>query len=347
MLALVYHGPDDVRLDDRPIPDIAPDEVLIRVVSAGICGTDLRIVRGQHRMFPPGTVRIPGHEVVGDVVRTGSAVSDIAMGQRVFVAPNIGCGSCRHCRSGQNNRCASYEALGVTMDGGFAEYMRIPGSAVRQGNLILVEDGLDPGIATLIEPLACVLRGQNASSLGIPDTVLIVGAGPIGLLHLALARLRGACSILVSDYLAERLQMAQQMGADRVVDPARENLTQVVRDVSRGEGADVIIVAAPSTEAQEEALLQAAIGGRINFFGGLPRSWSNIRMDSNIVHYKELTITGTTACSTEDCWEAAQIVNSGRIDLRPLLSARFPLRQANEALALAGERQSLKIVLDC
>ena len=346
MLAAVYHGPNDLRLEQRPIPAIGPDEALLRVVSTGICGTDLRIAHGEHRKFPPGTIRIPGHEIVGDLAELGANVTSLHVGQRVMVAPNYGCGHCRQCINGHNNRCANYGAVGVTMDGAFAEYMRIPAPLIFQGGLIPVDAATDPAAAALIEPLACVVRGQAALDIGPNDLVLVIGAGPIGNMHVMLARLKGARRIIVSEVQAARLPHAVQMGADRGVDALNEDLAAVVRDESGGEGADVIIVAAPAHTAQQDALNLAAIGGRINFFGGLPKDRSRIDFDSNLVHYKELVITGTTACSTGDCWRAAEIVNAGRVDLSQLISGRFPLQEIHTALAQAEDRTSLKIVVE-
>lgn len=346
MLAAVYHGPEDVRLEEVPVPVIGADEVLLKVANAGICGTDLRIWHGAHRKFPPGTVRIPGHELVGDIAELGANVKGLEPGERVFVAPNMGCGHCRQCVSGNNNRCARYEAIGVTMDGAFAEYVRIPAAAILQGNLIPLAAQADPAAAALIEPFACVLRGQDAVAVRPGEVVLVVGAGPIGVMHVMLARLRGAGRVIVSDLLPDRLRLAIRTGADRTVSPLQEDLAAVIAEESGGEGADVIIVAAPAAGAQEEALKLSAIGGRINLFGGLPREQSTIRFDSNLVHYKELVVTGTTACSTADCWRAAALVNSGRVDLSHLVSARFPLSEALQALAAAEDRKSLKVVIE-
>jgi len=346
MLAAVYHGPDEVRVEEVPTPQISPDEVLLRVVSATVCGTDLRIWHGHHRMYPPGTVRIPGHEVVGDIGQVGAQVRGLTAGQRVFVAPNMGCGHCRQCVSGNNNRCANYAAFGVTMDGGFAEYMRVPAAAILQGNLIPLQAEVDPAEAALIEPFACVLRGQNALNIQPVDVVLVMGAGPIGIMHMLLARLRGARRVLVSEVAGDRLAQAARLGADRVIDLGQEDLAAVVREQSDGQGADVIIVAAPAHQAQESALQLAAIGGRINFFGGLPKDRPTIAFDSNQAHYKELLVTATTACSTLDCWQAAGIVNSGKIDLSPLISLRFPLKEAVLALAAAEGRQVLKVAVE-
>lgn len=346
MQAAVYYGPNDLRVEARAVPEIGPDEALLKVVSVGICGTDLRILHGGHRMYAPGVTRVPGHEVVGDIAAVGENVVGLPVGTRVFVAPNMGCGHCDQCVSGNNNRCANYDAFGITLDGAFAEYMRIPAAAIMQGNLIPLAADADPAAAALIEPFACVLRGQNAVDVHLGDVVLIVGAGPIGVMHIMLAKLRGAARVIVSEFMDARLEQALAAGADVAVNPQNENLAEVVARESNGRGADVIIVAAPAHAAQESALELAAIGGRINLFGGLPKDRPTINFDSNIVHYKELIVTGTTACSTADCRQAAAIVNSGRLDLAPIVSGRYSLNDAVNAFTQAEDRTSLKIVIE-
>jgi L-iditol 2-dehydrogenase len=346
MLAAVYHGPSDLRLEKYPMPEIGPDEALLKVASAGICGTDLRILHGGHRMYAAGVQRIPGHEVAGEVVAVGKNVYGLDIGKMVFISPNMGCGHCDQCVRGNNNRCADYDAFGITMDGAFAEYLRIPSAAIRQGNLIPLEPGLDLGVAALIEPLACVLRGQNAVDLRLGDLVLIVGAGPIGLMHVLLAKMRGAEKIIVSEVQDARLLQALEIGADLGVNPNREDLYDVVARQSRGKGADVIIIAAPAHAAQENAVRLAAIGGRINLFGGLPKNKPTINFDSNMVHYKELVVTGTTACSTADCRQAAAIINTGRLDLSPIISARYSLNQVLDAFEHAQDQMALKIIIE-
>jgi len=346
MAALVYYGAHDLRLENVPVPQISAKEILLQVSSASICGTDLRIYHGNHRKYPEGTIRIPGHEVVGVITNIGENVQDFQAGQRVFIAPNIGCGHCRLCIAGKNNLCPNYQAVGVTIDGGFAEYMRIPEQAILQGNVMPISDSVDPAVAALTEPFACVLRGQNALNIQPGNVVLVMGAGPIGIMHIKLARLRGAGRVIVSEPAEERLAQAVQTGADRAVNPLKEDLNQILMEESNGAGADAIIVAAPAHQAQESALQLAAIGGRINFFGGLPKDKPHIQLDSNLVHYKELVITGTTACSTYDCWQAAEIINSGRIELSDIISRRFPLSDALEAFNVAEQRTSLKVVIE-
>jgi L-iditol 2-dehydrogenase len=346
MLAAVYHGPEDIRVETVPRPEIGPDEVLIKVLNANICGTDLRIYKGGHRHYPPGAVRIPGHEVVGEIAEMGDQVVGYAVGQRVFVAPNMGYGRNRATISGNNNMDPDFQAIGINLDGAFAEYMRVPALAIQQGNLMPIQDGVDPAVAALIEPLACVLRGQNAVNVHDGDVVVVMGAGPIGILHLKLARLRGALRVIVSEPSADRRQQALALGADCVVDPIHDDLRAVVLAESGGRGADVIIVAAPSKAAQQSAIDIAAIGGRINFFGGLAKHDPFIQLDANVVHYRELVITGTTACSTYDCLRAADIVNSGRLDLAPLITSRFPLREAVAAFAAAADGANLRVSLE-
>ena len=346
MLAAVYHGPQDLRVEQVPMPKVGSGELLIRVLDASICGTDLRIFHGNHRKYPAGTVRIPGHEVVGTIAEIGTGVSGYKVGQRVFIAPNMGCGHCQACVTGNNNLCADFDAVGVTLNGGFAEYMLVPANSVQQGNVILIEESVDPAVAALVEPFACVLRGQNALHIRPGEVVLVMGAGPIGVMHVKLARARGAGRVIVSEPVPSRAAQAERMGAHRVVNPAQASLKDVLAEESNGRGADVIIVAAPVHAAQESAIELAAIGGRINMFGGLPKDHPTIQLDSNLVHYKELIVTGTTACSTADCWQASAIVNSGLIDLSDLVSQRFPLVQALAAFAAAEDRKSLKIVLE-
>jgi L-iditol 2-dehydrogenase len=346
MLAAVYHGANDLRVEEVPTPVVGAGELLVKVSSASICGTDLRIFHGSHRMFPPGTVRIPGHEVVGVIMEIGAGLDGFSSGDRVFIAPNMGCGKCAQCISGNNNLCATYDAIGVTIDGGFAEYMRVPSRSVQQGNIIQVSENVDPAVAALIEPFACVLRGQNALNIQAGEMVLVIGAGPIGVMHTKLAKARGAGRVIVSEPLVNRAEQVKGMGADRVVNPLQEDLLSVIKEESGGRGADVVLVAAPVHAAQETALSMAAISGRINFFGGLPKERPIINFDSNLVHYKELVVTGTTACSTNDCWQATRIINSGLIDLTDLVSQRFPLRDAVSAFSAAEDRNSLKIVIE-
>ena len=335
MLAARYEQGSGLRLERIPVPRIGPGEALLAVETASICATDVRIVKGAHQKYGQGTVRTPGHEIAGRVVQTGSGVTSVKAGQRVFVAPNIGCGECPACRRGKNNLCPDYEAFGITLDGGFAEYMRVTAEAIEQGNLFPIGEEVDAAEMTLAEPLACVLHGQEQVNVRAGDTVLIFGAGPIGLMHLLLAKARGASAVVIADLNAARLAAAARLGATRVVDAASGSF----------EGADVVIVATASAAALQQAVSAAAPGGRINFFAGLPKEASGVKLDCNLIHYRELWITGTTGCSTDDCRRAAELVLARKLDLKALISARFPLAAMDQALEAAKSPSHLKIVM--
>lgn len=319
---------------------------MVRVISASICGTDLRIFRGLHQQYPPGTVRIPGHEVVGRLEQLSGRVEGLEVGQVVFVAPNMGCGHCRQCLRGSPNLCPNFSAIGVTIDGGFADFLLVPAPAVVQGNLIPLDDNADLSMAALIEPLACVLRGQEAADVHAGDVVLVLGAGPIGMLHVMLAKYRGAKRVIVSEIVAERLDHVEKLGADRVVNPHLERLETVVRDETEGEGADVVIVAASVGELQAAALEVSATGGRIVLFGGLPSNQAAVSLNTNRVHYKELKVTGSTGCSTLDCRHAAELAVAGAIDLSRIVGGRYTLSNIGPAFEAAQERKALKVFIE-
>jgi L-iditol 2-dehydrogenase len=343
MQALVYRGPNNLRVEDRPPPEPGPGEAVLRVGACGICGTDLRIAAGGHRAYPPGTVRTPGHEVAGTILAVGEGIG-LQEGRPAFVAPNIGCGRCAQCRAGRVNLCVRPEAVGISMDGGLADQLLLPANLVAQGNVLPVPETADLRAVALAEPLACVLRGSEACDIGAGDLVVIIGAGPVGLMHLLVARLADPGAVIVSQRSEERRRLALEYGADEAVGP--DDLTATVMDVSGGRGADVVIVAAPAPEAQRQALEIAAPAARINFFAGLPRGRSMVELDTNLIHYRELVITGTTANTTGDCQRALELILGGSIDTAALISRSYRLAQAHEALAAAGSGEALKVVIE-
>lgn len=346
MLAAVYHGPKDIRVEKVEQPAIGPDEALLKVRAATICGTDLRTYTSGHHESLSGAQRILGHEVAGDVVAVGPAVTSLKVGQRVAVAPNAGCGGCWQCIQGNNHLCEGHWALGMNVDGAFAEYMRIPAPYIRGGNVAEIPEGVSYAEAALVEPCSCVYNGIRAVHIEPGDVVLIIGAGPIGIMHLFMARLSGARRVIVSEMSEERLTQALAFGADLTVNPEKQDVGEVVRAASGGQGAHVVIVAAPSPAAQMQAMEFVAVHGRINFFGGLPKGSEFIRFNSNLVHYKEVVVTGTSGSNNYQYRRTMEIVASGRIRLEQLLSARFPLAQVDEAFALAASRKALKVAVE-
>lgn len=350
MKAIVYRGPKELVVEDRPDRPLDEGEVRVAVESVGVCGTDVRIYKGEHGAYADAHRtggRVPGHEIVGRVAESAAAAlgSGLAIGDLVFVAPNIGCGRCRHCRTGDENRCPTTDGIGITLDGGFAEALVVPSQAVERGNLIPLEENCDHDAATLIEPLACVLRGQDKVDVHEGDTVLVAGGGPVGLLHIALAVSRGASLVICSEPSAARRAAAQRAGAAVVIDPVAEELATAVPDATDGLGADIVITAAPVHALQTAAVQLAAVGGRVLLFGGLPKSRPTVELDTNAIHYKELMVAGTTASALDDCRRAAELVSSGKIALDRMVSDVLALEDFPDAVAKVQDGSALKVVI--
>lgn len=335
MLALAYRGPGRLELEERSDPRPGDGEAVVRVEACSICGTDLRIAAGAHRAYADASGRVPGHEIVG-VVAAAGAGARVDEGTRVFVAPNYGCGRCRACLRGDVNLCETPRAIGISEDGGFAERLLLPRELVAQGNLLPIRNGADPGALAVAEPLACALRGSRAARLEPGDRVLVFGAGPVGLLHVALAREAGAGEITVCEPNPERRQRSLAWGAT----------TTYADGADAPGGVDAVVVAAPVASAQRQALELAGTGGRVVLFAGLPREASLVELDTNLVHYKELVVTGTTASTNAECRDALDLILDGRIDTASLVDARFGLDAAREAFALAGSGRALKVVIE-
>lgn len=338
MKAAVFSYPPHLCIEDVPEPRVGRGDILIRVRAASLCGTDLRIARRGHGAIPQDEKRILGHEVVGEIVAVGKDVEGLKEGMLVLVAPNYGCGRCRFCIEGATHHCPSGRALGITQDGGFAEYMRVPEEAVRQGNVFPLPPDADPVQFSFVEALACVVHGFLPLSVTFRDVVLIYGAGPIGLMFLELCRLHGAREVWMADLSPLRLEVAERKGAKTIVVGKRR-----VKDILQG--VDVIIVAAPALEAQKEALEVAGIFGRVNFFGGLPPGVSEAPIATNLIHYKELLVTGTTRSNNFHVRLALDLLERRQIDLSYLVSHILPLGAIEEGLKLMEGKDALKVVL--
>jgi len=345
MKAAVYYGIKDVRLEEVPTPQINEREVLIKCRAAAVCGTDLRIYNHGHSKIPPGAKVILGHELAGEVVEVGAKVTGIKKDMRVFVAPNIGCGKCYLCLQGSYHLCNDYEAIGLPLNGGFAEYVKIPERAVEQGVVLELPEALSYEEAALNEPMACVYNGFKICPAEPGDTVLIFGAGPVGIMHLMMTRLAGASKIIVAEISKERLKQAKSLGADVLVNSQTENIEKRVYAETEGRGANLIVTACPSPEAQKIAPRLASLHGKINFFGGLPKGKDEINLNTNLIHYKELIITGSHGCNTYHCKMALDLQASGKINLQSLITNKFPLAQIKEAFEAALTGQGLKTII--
>lgn len=346
MLAYEYQSDGSMRIVERDRPTAGEGELVIDVAAAGICGTDLKIARGEHRFYPTGTVRVPGHETVGIVAENRSGQDRFAPGTPVAAAPNIACGRCRPCHRGLGNLCENYESVGLTFDGGFAEQLLIPAAAVANGNVMVIPDGLDLSIASLTEPIAAVVRGLRPLAITPEDTMLICGAGPIGLIALLVAKHRGVSQVIVSQTSPHRRSIAERLGADHTVNPRERDLAEQVRELTDGAGADAIMVATPVGQVFSDALRSAAKGARINFFAGLPSGKGEIPLDANLIHYGELIVTGSTANTNADNEEALELLADSPDLFAPLITASFPLEEADKAFEAAKGGEHLKVLIE-
>ena len=338
MKAVTFSYPPHVKVKDREIPSPKDGEILVQVKAGALCGTDLRIARRGHGSIREGEERILGHEVVGIIAKKGASVEGFEEGMHVAVAPNYGCGRCSYCIRGLTHHCPETRAIGITVDGGFAEFMLVPQKAVTQGNVMVIPDTVDFVSVSFVEALACVVHGFLPLQVGFEDRVLIYGAGPIGLMFWELCRHAGAKEVWIVDLSLERLKVAEGKGA-RTILSGKESVKETVGS------ADVVIVAAPSPEAQKEALEIAGTYGRINFFGGLPPQIKEVSLPSNLIHYKELLVTGTTRSNNFHFRYALDLLVSQTLDLSYLVTHVLPLEEIEKGLQLMESQQSLKVVL--
>lgn len=344
MKAAVLTAPNQISLSEVATPQPNQGDLLIRVRAATICGTDIRIYRGRKT----AGVRYPsvlGHEFAGEVIDAGGHAS-LKVGDRVSLCPFISCGQCHLCKTGRENLCHQGTAVGYEIDGAFAEVIRIPAQAVAAGNIRLLPDRMSYEEAALVEPLSCIVNGQNKVNLNSADTVVVLGAGPIGLLHVHVARLRGAARIIVSDPSPHRRDTALKAGANLAVDPTSDDLVARVKEETGGRGADVVICAIGIAALARQATDLAAYGGRISLFAGYSKG-EMAEMDVNAIHYRELTVTGAFGQSRQDFDRAFDMVASGQLDLKPMITHRFALDDIVEALAVAEGGAAIKVaVLD-
>jgi L-iditol 2-dehydrogenase len=343
MLAAVFQGPGQLEVTEIDTPEIGADEVLVKVGANTICGTDVRIFRGEKTkgIYPP---TILGHEMAGHVYQLGKRVRGYEVGAPVAIAPVITCQRCFYCQNGMENICLNQKTLGYDVKGGLSEYVRIPADAIAAGNLFVVQNDLPSEYLALAEPLACCVNGHHCSQIHLNSSVLIMGSGPIGLFHLQLSLLAGARTVIVSDPSAPRRAVASAFGAHITIDPTVEDLPSVVSEVTGGLGVDSIIICIGVPTLVNDALHMARQRGRINIFAGLAdKGWAEI--EANLIHYKELEVTGSANSRRADYQTALQLIESGRIKVEPMVTDRFPLQSAHEALDKVASGKCIKIAV--
>jgi L-iditol 2-dehydrogenase len=338
-----FYSPGDIRVEDAPEPSPGPGDVKIRVRNCSTCGTDVKISKfGHHHLRPP---RVMGHEIAGEVADVGAEVTGWQPGDRVQVIAAIPDGTCEECRRGRMTVCPNQESMGYHYDGGFAEYTIVPAKVLAVDGLNRLPDELGFDEASVAEPLACVLNGQELARVGEGDDVVVIGAGPIGCLHVRLARARGAARVFLADLNPDRLAMS----AERVEPDAALHGTDLVDQVMKltdGRGADAVITAAASGAAQEQALQMAARQGRISFFGGLPKDDPVIACDSNTVHYRELTIVGANGSSPRHNARALELIASGAVPVADLITHHLPLADVLEGIDIVARGTAIKVTIE-
>ncbi len=343
MQAAVLYGPNDLRLEELEVPSFGPDEMLVKVVCAAICGTDLRIISGgkTRGIHYPSVI---GHEISGIVEECGAEVTHFKPGDRVGFMAIVPCGLCPDCLAGRGHVCPHHAALGYKYAGGYQQYMHVPADAMAMGCPIKLPASVSLEEAALLEPLACCYNGNRRSQIGPGVVVAIVGAGPVGVMHLLLAKLAGAAQVIMSEISPTRRDNAIAMGADAVVGGDMEDLREEVLKRSDGCGADSIIMAAGVPEIVDDLQKMVRTGGVLNLFAGFSGS-PTPPIDVNAIHYGEIIVTGTSGSNAFHTLEALKLMKSRQIDLTPLISHQLPLSEIHHGLEIVERREGMRVVI--
>jgi L-iditol 2-dehydrogenase len=344
MLAAVYRGVNDVRLETVPVPQIGAGELLLRVHTCGVCGTDLKkIATGSH-----SAPRIFGHETSGVVAAVGHGVRQFAPGDRVVVFHHIPCRRCYYCLHQTFAQCATYKKVGCTAGfepsgGGFAEYVRVMDWIVEHGT-VRIPQGISFEQACFVEPVNTCMKGIEALRLHSGETVLVIGQGPIGIILSVLAR-RGGVSVITSDLYPERLKIAKSLGLQNTVDASKDDVVNATRAQTEGRGADAVILAVGSDSLIRSAIEAVRPGGRVLLFAQTQRG--EVTIDPAAICVDEKALVGSYSASVDLQDDSVQFVMNREMDLECLISHRFPLQESAQALELAAHPQpsSMKIVI--
>lgn len=323
--------------EEAPIPECPTDGLLLKVKACGVCATDVKIYNyGHHKIRLP---RVLGHELAGVIEQVGTAADGgFVLGQRVAVCAVINCGVCEYCLRGLPSMCESLEAFGYHFDGGYQEYMAVPAKSIRCGGVQVLPDAVSFEEAAVAELLACSINGQRLSDFRFGESVLIIGAGPVGLMQARLAKARGCGPIYMADVLPEKLELGMELCRDELAGTLncrdRGEFIQAAMEVVDGRGFDQVMICCGAAAAQQVSLDLVAKCGCINFFGGLPKGKSDVTLDTNLIHYKQCRVVGTHGSSALDNREAVQLVASGNVVIKDLITSRIELADVEPALQL-------------
>ena len=345
MLAYIFDKNGKPRLTEKEKPSLqAGNGAVIKLEACSICGTDIRTYRFGSNKIPDG--RIMGHEIVGQIIEVRDEFKKkFPVGTHVSMAPAIGCGNCRSCRQGFTNMCDDLKTIGFEYDGGFAEYMAVPDCAFEMGNVYTLPEENSYTRYALSEPLACVMNAQSYLNIAPGECVLIIGSGIIGCMHAELAMHAKAGKVVIAETSQERISQAERLlEGVTFVNSSKENLEEKIRELTDGNGADVVITACSVGKVQEQGMGLLAKRGRISLFGGLPGEPKGF-IDSNLIHYRELSVFGVHASTPKQNKRAMEYIRDGVIDAEKYISACYPLKRVEDAFAEAEKGEAMKLVV--
>lgn len=342
--AIVLKDIDNYQLEYVDKPKCPDKSILVKVKYCGICGSDLRILKYGHK-----NVRFPaiiGHEISGTVSETGKLYEGcFKPSDKIAIGPLVYCGMCEFCLGGKFEYCINRREIAQQWPGGFCQYLALPAEALVFGNVRKLPDGIDPLHAVLAEPLSSCINAQEQLNININDVVLIIGAGPVGCLHLQLAKARGSKKIILADINQKRLDLAKIFSPDVLLNTSNISLVHHAREATNGMGPDVIITANPSGITQVQAIECAKIGGRIAFFGGIKDKENKPQIDTNLIHYNALKVFGIFGFSPKHYMNSLDLINSGRIAAEQFITKVVSIDDFKKAVKLALNGEVLKIVI--
>ncbi len=342
MKAAVVYGADDIRIEDYADPVAGPGEVIVATKVAGICGKDVKMMLGEG--LTEDLPAVLGHDVSGEISEVGEGVQGFFVGDPVAVYSMAVCESCHYCLQKRYNLCEKALGIGYGMDGAFAEYVRVPKEIINIGGLIKLDDEISFEDAVMAEPLSCTFAAARANSMKENQTVLIIGGGSMGLMHLKTAKWTG-CEVFVADIVDMRLAMAGQMGADHQINSASGNFHDEVMRITEGRGADVVIISIGIPDVIEDCLKLVAKGGVCNVFGAAPDT--EVKVDPRWLHQQEISLTGTYASTPADFKKCLQLIKEEAIIVSDLISHRFSLDSFDEAVESAKSLEMVRGVITC
>jgi L-iditol 2-dehydrogenase len=342
MKAAILEKPGKLETKEIRTPACPPCGLRVKVTACGICSSDVKMVTRGHRAL--NYPRILGHEIAGVIEQ--SRTNTFKEGERIQISPGLRCGKCSYCLKGMDNLCPNREILGFTYNGGFAEYIVIPVEGAIVGSLNIIPENISDSDATLAEPLACCINAQNKINITEKDTVLIIGAGPLGFLHALVAKHKGVEHILISEPQIHRRETAFHTWADTVIDPGLDNITEKVMAATRNNGVDALIFACSHVHLNETFMKLLTPAGRISIFSGIASQLSASSIDFNQIHYNEFFISGAYGCTAEQNRNALQLISSQHGLAKGLITHHVNLENIIEGIEYTASLKGLKTVVE-